>query len=250
MPDEPGRLRRIVVLLRPVGIIFFAWAALDELANRGRRLSPAVIGSAWFQVLAAAVLALILAAGWLVALRGALRSHGRARMAHAASALLFAVFCLVPAVSHVYVGEMLGEAVALLQNTTLGEDPRLAELQERAWTGKDATSRQSVAKAIYRLNGTRIVYRDETGAGRLYEPTADLARQTQQNTENMAEVRSSAALLALNAPHSFRLAYAYLVGVAVMLLGSLLLAVRRQRGVGGVQTPDDASHSTTLRSLT
>src|SRR5262245_38173694 len=117
MPDGPGRLRRLVALLLPTGTIFLAWAVLDEIADRGRALSPSVIGSARFQIVAAIVLALILAAGWLVGLRGVLRARGRARIVNAAAATLFALLCLGSAVSHIYVSQTLWEGVAQIRET-------------------------------------------------------------------------------------------------------------------------------------
>jgi hypothetical protein len=228
------KLRPIARTYWPVGAVFLTWVVLAEITDRGRRLSPGVIGSAGFQRFAALVLALTLAAGWLIAVRRALRAIGRARLVNAALALPFAAICFGNATSHVWLGNMAWGAVARTRESSpMLRSPKVAAVFERAWTGEDLEYRESVARTIYELHGIRIVYRDEdeddADTARLYEPPPELVLKNEERRAADESVRSTMAGIAIQAAHSVRVAYMYLVGVAVMLAGSLLLLVPFRR---------------------
>jgi hypothetical protein len=232
------KLQPIARTYWPVGAVFLTWVVLAEITDRGRRLSPGVIGSAGFQRFAALVLALTLAAGWLVALRRALRAIGRARLVNAALALPFAAICFGNATSHVWLGNMAWYAVARTRESSpMLRSPKVAAVFERAWTGDDLEYRESVARTIYELHGIRIVYRDEDDAdtARLYEPPPELVLKNEERRAADESVRSTMAGIAIQAAHSVRVAYMYLVGVAEMLAGSLLLLVPFKRPAPAAQ---------------
>jgi hypothetical protein len=229
MADGVGRVRRIVAVSWPAGAIFCAWGIVNEIAQHGRSVSPDVIGTGWFQKLAALVQALTLAAGWLVALRSARRTRGRVRIPNTAFAILFALLCAGSAASHIWVSQTMWSGVAQMRETMSRPQPKLAGLFDRAWTGKDAASREFVARTIYMLKGVRIGYRGETGAGQLYEPTAELVQRDARHRKAEEEMRSLLAFMATNAEHVGQLAYPYLLGLVVMLAGSLGFCMRSGR---------------------
>ena len=209
-----------------MGTIFLLWAVLDDIADRGRSLAPDVIGTAWFQRSAGLVLGVVLATGFLVALRRALIATGRWRLVNASLAVVFAAICSGAAVFHVWLADMLWEQAVRLHETAATDKSRLPELLDSAWNGQKAETRLLVARTTYRLLGLRIGYRDEAGAGQLFEPSPELVSKDETRRRAADSVRWATGFGARQAAHSVSVAYAYLFGVGVMLVGSLVVAVR------------------------
>lgn len=224
MPDAHTK-RSVLVDLHPVGTIFAIWFVLDQIAFRGAPLAPTVIGTAVFQRVAALVLGVVLAIGWLVAFRRALRGTGRARFLNAGLALVFASICAYRVVNRVRLGNEAWDLAVTSLTTVDMTDAALAKVVEGAWTDDEPKTRASYARNIYRIRGYRIVYRDENGAPRLYEPPPDLVAKDREHRRAEASARSFVAFTSARAPHTFRVAYAYLFGIGVMLVGSLAIAV-------------------------
>jgi hypothetical protein len=227
---DAGAKRGAIARLIPIGAIFVAWLVLDEISMRGRSVAPNVIGAGWFQRGAAVVLALVLATGWLVALRGALRVTGRARLVSAAAALVFAAICGHRVALSVFVGDSSWEMVAALRARPPKEDEQIAKMIEHAFSSPRADARRISARFAYRLLGYRIVYKDEDGVPRLYEPPPDDVKKYESTHRAKEETRALLAWTAEQAKHIVWIAYAYLFGLAVMLVGSVVITVRARRG--------------------
>jgi hypothetical protein len=225
---HPKKRGGILARLHPVGTIFLSWVVLDEIADSGRRLAPKVIGTAWFQRSAGLVLAVVLAIGFLVALRHALIATGRGRLVNASLALVFAAICSSSAVFHIWLADMTWQQTVHVQAAAETGKSRLPQLLDKAWNGQKAEGRLVVARTTYRLFGLRIGYRDEAGAGRFFEPPPDMVTKDEQRRRATDSIRWTTDFMAEQAAHSVRVAYAYLFGVGVMLVGSLVIAVRAQ----------------------
>jgi hypothetical protein len=218
--------RGVLARLHPLGTIFLIWVVLDEITDRGRHLAPDVIGTAWFQRTAAVVLGVVLATGFLVALWRALITSGRGRLVNASLALVFAAACSVPAVFHIWLADMLWQGSVHVHEGAATVNSRLPQLLDKAWNGPKPEHRLLVARTTYRLFGLRIGYRDETGAGRLFEPPPELVAKDEQRRRAADSARWATAFMAKQAPHSVLVAYAYLFGVGVMVVGSVVVAIR------------------------
>ena len=109
------------------------------------------------------------------------------------------------------------------------EDEKMAKLLDHAFTGKTADGRRAIAHVAYRLRGYRIVYKDEGGVPRLYEPPPEEVKKYESVHRAKEETRALLAWTAEQAEHIVWVAYAYLFGLAVMLVGSIVIAARARR---------------------
>lgn len=226
MPDGTKARQGLLAWIHPVGTIFLLWLVLDQIAFRGRPLAPDVIGAAWFQRGAALILGLVLAIGWFVAFRRALRAVGRARLIYAGLALVFAAICARRVVLAVAVGDMSWNLVAVGRAGTPTEEKLVTKLLDGAFTGSSADGRRALAGYAYRLYGYRIIYKDERGVARPYEPPPDEVTKFEKHHHNREEKQAFLAWTAAEADHIFWIAYAYLLGIGVMLVGSLLVVIQ------------------------
>jgi hypothetical protein len=171
-----------------------------------------------------------------------LHGRGRGRIVNAALALVFATLGIGSVVYDLRVGDVLIDGVGRFSEMQSRPQPKLPALFDRAWTGKDAATRQLVARTLYQLRGVRVAWQDETGAGRLFEPTPEMVRKNEQRLRAEETLRALNILFADHAAYRFRDLCAHFIGVVVMLLGSLVLCARSRAAPGTSPPPPPGPH--------
>jgi hypothetical protein len=216
-------------MFRPSGRVIAATIWVVWVGTlQGKKLFPAIFGSAAFQWSGAAIVAILIPLGTLIALR----SFGDPRKRRAAFGLLIA--CIFPLVINLSTygvgGPMMGRLFGSLDTFNERDVEMIAKLTRQAVEGESIRHRQNAARGLYSLFGVRAVLRDDAGSLVIYDPSENEEtawRQTQETHLTIGTPKSSLEELLKQFPWLFAL---NLGSFSLILLGGLAWQTYRRDG--------------------
>lgn len=162
-------------------------------ALQGKKIVPAVFGSLKFQWSCAAIVAVLIPIGTLIALGQFSRPDERR------SGLILLIVCIFPLAVNLTTygvgGVLMGRMVVSLSAMNDRDAEMIAKLTRQAVESEQFNQRKTAAWALYSLFGVRSVWRDSSGALTIYSPTEEEEAAWQRTKDTNSKLAASKNLI-------------------------------------------------------
>lgn len=170
-------------------IIWIIWFGALE----GKKRFPSVLGSSEFQWTCAAVVAILIPVGTLIALRGLSRPDKRR------PALVLLIACIFPLAINLTTygmgGPMIARTLVSLSSLNDRDAEMIAKFTRQAVEPEDFKQRKKAAWALYSLWGVRCAWRDDSGTLSIYSPTDKEETTWRKTKATNSDLKASAELI-------------------------------------------------------
>ena len=170
-------------------IIWIIWFG----ALQGKKIFPAVFGSSEFQWSCAAIVAVLIPIGTLIALRRYCRPDQRR------SGLGLLIACVFPLVVNLTTygvgGPLMARTVVLLSAMNDRDAEMIAKVARQAVEPEQLNQRKKAAWELYTLFGVRSAWRDSSGELSIYNPTKEEEASWWRTKDTNSKLAASTNLL-------------------------------------------------------
>lgn len=170
-------------------IIWIIWLG----ALQGKRVFPNTFGSSEFQWSCAAIVAILIPIGALIALRRFFNSGQRR------SGLVLLLVCVFPLVFNLTAygigGPMMARTAVAFSSMNDRDAEMIAKFTRQAVEPEQFNQRKKAAWALYRIFGVRSVWRDDSGSLAIYNPSEQEETAWQKEKKTKLELSATTKLI-------------------------------------------------------